>query len=208
MADSAFLKKLMTARNHVIGLAWGGIKARWAGEALNDALSIGFAPIGAILPWHDYNGTLTVPTGWALCNGATVSDADSPLNGKALPNLNVDVASGGPWFLGGYATIGNTPTTVNSNLPTHTHSAGSYAVGSHTHGPGTLTYAIASTVAGAVTQPARDTTHTASTQLVGGGATAATTPTFGGSSGTPSIGDSSANNFPQHLKVKFIIRFK
>jgi len=42
-------------------------------------------PVGAILP---YVGSLdSLPQGWLPCDGRTVSDADSPFHGRALPNL-------------------------------------------------------------------------------------------------------------------------
>ena len=42
-------------------------------------------PVGAILP---YVGSLdALPQGWLPCDGRTVSDANSPFHGKALPNL-------------------------------------------------------------------------------------------------------------------------
>lgn len=57
--------------------------------------STGFArsynapPIGAIIAWHkDFAGTPALPTGWAECNGQTLSLAGSPYNGATLPNLN------------------------------------------------------------------------------------------------------------------------
>jgi hypothetical protein len=42
-------------------------------------------PVGGILP---YVGSLdSLPPGWLPCDGRTVSDANSPFHGKALPNL-------------------------------------------------------------------------------------------------------------------------
>lgn len=42
-------------------------------------------PVGAILP---FVGSLdSLPQGWLPCDGRTVSDANSPFHGKALPNL-------------------------------------------------------------------------------------------------------------------------
>lgn len=32
--------------------------------------------------------TPSLPTGWVECTGQTISDADSPINGKVVPNLN------------------------------------------------------------------------------------------------------------------------
>ena len=56
---------------------------------LNDTFEIGCPPIGSILPWaKSFTGVPTLPQGWAECDGSTVSDAESPLNGQTLPDLN------------------------------------------------------------------------------------------------------------------------
>ncbi len=61
-------------------------------------------PIGAILPWaKSLAGVPALPTGWVECNGQTLSDAASPLNGQVIPNLN-----GENRFLRGNATSGGT----------------------------------------------------------------------------------------------------
>lgn len=54
-------------------------------------------PVGSVVPWYppptaittDANRvqTITFPPGFMMCNGATVSDADSPFDGMVLPNL-------------------------------------------------------------------------------------------------------------------------
>lgn len=60
------------------------------------------APIGSIVAWHrDLSGTPSIPPGWSECDGSTVSDAESPLNGQPLPDLN-----GGARFLRGGANSG------------------------------------------------------------------------------------------------------
>ncbi|MEQ9364793.1 MAG: DUF2341 domain-containing protein, partial [Leptospirales bacterium] len=47
-------------------------------------------PMGTIIAWHrDLDGSIpALPDGWAECDGSTVTDPDSPLFGKTLPNLN------------------------------------------------------------------------------------------------------------------------
>jgi hypothetical protein len=52
-------------------------------------VNISGPPIGSIMAWHK-NGTNmpALPDGWVECNGQTLSDAASPLNGTAMPNLN------------------------------------------------------------------------------------------------------------------------
>jgi hypothetical protein len=49
----------------------------------------GLVPIGSIIAWHgNMSGVPSLPTGWVQCSGGTVSDAASPMNGQAIPNLN------------------------------------------------------------------------------------------------------------------------
>ena len=61
-------------------------------------------PIGSIVAWAK---TLTsvpaLPSGWLECNGQTISDANSPMNGEAVPDLTTANR-----FLRGNATSGGT----------------------------------------------------------------------------------------------------
>lgn len=51
-------------------------------------------PIGSIIAWHKNGaGVPDLPNGWVECNGGTVSDASSPINGMAIPNLNSNADS-------------------------------------------------------------------------------------------------------------------
>ena len=46
-------------------------------------------PIGSIVAWDkNLTGTPALPSGWVQCDGQTLNDADSPLNGQVIPNLN------------------------------------------------------------------------------------------------------------------------
>lgn len=48
-------------------------------------------PIGGIIGWHqDLSGVPVLPgTGeWVKCDGQTLADANSPMNGQVIPNLN------------------------------------------------------------------------------------------------------------------------
>ena len=66
--------------------------------------SLANVPIGTIIPWaKNLTGVPALPEGWLECNGQTVDDPQSPLNGVALPNLN-----GGNKFLRGNTTSGGT----------------------------------------------------------------------------------------------------
>jgi hypothetical protein len=56
----------------------------------------GIVPIGSIVAWtNNISGTPGLPAGWLECNGQLVADAESPLNGQTLPNLNGTFTTGG-----------------------------------------------------------------------------------------------------------------
>ena len=65
-------------------------------------------PVGIILPWHkSMTGVPNLPPEWLECNGQTISDVASPMNGQAVPDLNNQVYSGGRgYYLRGGATSG------------------------------------------------------------------------------------------------------
>jgi trimeric autotransporter adhesin len=76
----------------------------------------GLVPIGSIIAWaKNLSGVPALPTAFVECNGQTLSDPGSPLNGQVIPNLN---ASGGGTnrFLRGATTSGAT-----GGNATHTH---------------------------------------------------------------------------------------
>ncbi len=51
----------------------------------------GVVPVGTIVAWHkSLRGTPALPDGWAECNGQEITDADSPYNGRRMPDLNDD----------------------------------------------------------------------------------------------------------------------
>jgi hypothetical protein len=75
------------------------------------------APIGALKPWlKDFPGVPPLTAHWAECNGQVLGDADSPLDGQTLPNLN-GAGGGTPRFLRGAGASGGT-----GGDETHTHS--------------------------------------------------------------------------------------
>lgn len=52
-------------------------------------------PIGSIVGWDkSLTGVPALPGVWVECNGQTLSDADSPLNGQVIPDLNGAVGTG------------------------------------------------------------------------------------------------------------------
>ena len=72
-------------------------------------------PIGGVLAWvKNLTGVPDLTTNYVECNGQVLSDADSPLNGETIPDLN-----GSNYFLRGASTSGGTGGTA-----THTHSVG------------------------------------------------------------------------------------
>lgn len=81
---------------------------------LSPALSFQTVPVGTIVPWYDYNGTLTIPSGWLYCNGQIIDIPDSPLYLKYTPDLSASFMVGGG--TAGSGDIGIFPTdagTVN-----------------------------------------------------------------------------------------------
>lgn len=84
-------------------------------------------PVGAVVAWLKSftNVPATLPDGWVECDGSVISDADSPMNGETLPDLNGN--SGIQRFLRGSTTSGST-----GGSESHTHSLpGTYAQGSN-----------------------------------------------------------------------------
>jgi len=82
---------------------------------LNDSIDETTPPIGAVIAWmKSFTGVpATLPGGWVECDGSVISDADSPLNGETLPDLNGDNR-----FLSGSAASG---VTGGADTMAHTH---------------------------------------------------------------------------------------
>jgi hypothetical protein len=84
-------------------------------------------PIGGIMGWaKNLSGVSTnLPVGWVECNGQTLSDTNSPLNGQVIPDLNA-AATGTNRFLRGASTSGNTGgeeshQLTTAEMPAHAH---------------------------------------------------------------------------------------
>ena len=62
-------------------------------------------PVGSIIAWHkDLGGVPSLPDGWVECDGKTINDPTSPLDGQIAPNLNGDLSgSNSPGLSGKYA---------------------------------------------------------------------------------------------------------
>lgn len=82
------------------------------------------SPIGTIKAFDkSTTGVPILPNGWVECNGQTLSDADSPLDGQTIPDLNG--SSGLQRFLRGALTSGTVGgedqhTLTASELPNYT----------------------------------------------------------------------------------------
>ena len=81
-------------------------------------------PVGGVVAWIKsmVGVPQTLPAGWVECNGATISDGESPMNGQAVPDLN------GGEFLRGQTTSGG---TGGSDTMAHTHTT-NVTVNNHT----------------------------------------------------------------------------
>ena len=83
-----------------------------------DGVQAVLCPIGAIVAWaKSMTGVPgTLPVGWRKCDGSAVNDAQSPMNGQNLPDLN------GGEFLKGAATSGSTGgSTTSGSGSQHRH---------------------------------------------------------------------------------------
>ncbi len=95
------------------------------------ALQLAAVPIGGIIAWHKSldAGVGSLPDGYLECNGQTVSDAASPLDGVVLPDLNGQAYAGGRGrYLRGGNTSGlfNNSSRYSGNGSTYAGSTGPY----------------------------------------------------------------------------------
>ena len=87
---------------------------------LNGSIQNTVAPIGSIAAFlKSFTGAPSEPAGWVECNGQTLSDADSPLNGQVIPNLNNSGGASANYYLRGATSSGATGgSTTNSHTET------------------------------------------------------------------------------------------
>ena len=85
--------------------------------AIEDAHEV---PVGSIVAYHRdlFDTTPTLPTGWVECNGQVLSDTESSLDGKTIPDLNGEAR-----FLRGGATSG---TEEAAAFEQHYHQTGQH----------------------------------------------------------------------------------
>jgi hypothetical protein len=125
----------------------------------------GVVPLGAVLPtFPALTGayacaatTAADSNGYVLCQGQTIVDATSTMNGVVIPNINNDV------FLKGNTTSNtsggaNTVTLTSTELPSHTHT-----VSNHTH---TIDHGHSNTFALGGTTSFATTSHTHGTSAL------------------------------------------
>lgn len=102
----------MAIRNtNLGGTDWGS--EYLASADLNDTFdAVGFVPVGTILPWaKSITGVPSLLSGiFVECNGQTINDSDSPLDGQTIPDLNGDNR-----FLRGDSTSGLSGGTEEHN---------------------------------------------------------------------------------------------
>src|SRR4051794_30062889 len=110
-----------------------------AGEVRNQlnalkALIDASAPVGCVKAWlKSFPGVPATPSGWMECNGQVLNDAQSPLDGQTLPDLNG--GAGIQRFLRGAMASGGTggsdamnlggEISVDANLDSNTTNAAS-----------------------------------------------------------------------------------
>lgn len=110
----------MLPRQRLLPVPW----AMQAGTLALGAQGFGIVPIGAILPWHkSLSGTPALPVGWVECNGQTLNDPQSSLNGQVIPNLN-----GQALFIRGGATSG---VFQDDQMQSHAHPDAGHTHPSH-----------------------------------------------------------------------------
>lgn len=100
-----------------------------------DNLTTGFFPIGSIIAWaKNLTGVPALSSKFVECNGQTLSDPESPLNGQVIPNLNAS-GGGSHRYLRGSTSSGSTGGSLS-----HSHNIN----GQLTGGPNMLTIGVAS----------------------------------------------------------------
>lgn len=81
-------------------------------------------PVGTVLDWWRPDASFPVPTGFQICDGSVVNDSDSPLNGKAVPNLQDK-------FIRGVTDPNQIGVAAGADY--HNHSGSTSSAGDHNH---------------------------------------------------------------------------
>jgi len=73
--------------------------------------NVGLVPVGAITPWlKNFTNVPSLPEEFVECNGQTINDAQSPLDGQPVPDLN-----GNNRFIRAAGSSGNTGGSLTHN---------------------------------------------------------------------------------------------
>lgn len=120
----------------------------------------GAPPVGSIIPFYDFDDLATFDSDyWAYCDGSTISDGDSPLDGETLPDLSgrylvgFGTDGGGDIDSASWATaaVGNVDHELDLSHthtgPSHTHDLSNHThnLSSHTHDMGNHSHAVSGT---------------------------------------------------------------
>jgi hypothetical protein len=81
-------------------------------------------PVGTVIDWWRPDASFQVPAGFQICDGSVVSDPDSPLSGKTLPNLLNK-------FIRGVTDPNQIGVIAGADY--HTHSGTTMQAGDHNH---------------------------------------------------------------------------
>lgn len=161
---------------------------------VSGAIGGAYVPVGTILAFYDFNALVTFSSSiFAYCNGATIADASSPINGQTLPDLSGRylVGFGSDSFTGdpqnntvGSATIGTAPWSIvlaGNGLHqidlahSHTDSGHSHLMQNHTHSvpshfhrPGTIAISASGSHQHAINDGAGGTARSFGGALAGG----------------------------------------
>jgi hypothetical protein len=133
-AGVASLQNASTATNRTITIPDTGYNITVASAAQ-------LPPVGTIVAHYDFDAAVSIDTDhWQYCNGGTVSNANSSINGETLPDLSnrylvgfgteggTDIDSA-TWAT---ATVGNASHQVNLQHA-HTMTGHAHGMQSHTH---------------------------------------------------------------------------
>lgn len=97
-------------------------------------------PVGAICLW--FGSAASVPAGWAICNGATVTRSDGT-GTITTPNMTDRVPVGvGDYALGATFGAAQAPATTTGLAGAHTHTGTATSAGEHSHGGSTGSTAL------------------------------------------------------------------
>lgn len=144
-----------------------------------------------------------LPENFVECNGQTLADTESILDGLVIPDLNA--CAGTSRFLRGKTTSGATggTETHSHNVASHNHSLNSHThtVPGHTHTVTPATLSLCHTATGPAETFADDT-------LVTSSSTALTTDAAAGNTGTAAPATDAIGTLPSYFEVVHILRIK